>query len=169
MSRILAALLALLLMLPIAAPSASTDHSAVTFDPAKFDRQRAAIEQGMRGDTYSELTTTQRQQVRDALREIQRLLDQQQAVGELREEERVALFNAQEEVNTLLTKAADDSRLLCKREAKSGSHLRINVCRTVAQIRRERESSENAIRWRLPIAPIPEMTAERSRAVAGGG
>ena len=159
MSRILATPLALLLVLPIAALAASTDHGAVTFDPAKFDQQRAAIEKGMNGDRYSELTRTQCQQVQDALREIQRLLDRQ-AAGALREDERVALFNAQEEVNTLLTKAADDSRLICKREAKSGSHLRVNVCRTVAQIRRERESSENAIRYRLPMVFDPEELAE---------
>jgi len=160
MSRILATPLALLLMMPIAAVAATGEHGTETFDPAKFEQQRAAIENGLNGDRYSELTSTQRRQVQQALHEIQRLLDRQQAAGALHEEERVALFNAQEEVNTLLTKAADDSRLICKREAKSGSHLRVNVCRTVAQIRRERESSENAIRYRLPMALIPEKLAE---------
>jgi len=139
-----------LLLSPLVAIGKNAAHETVTFEAERFESQRAEIEKAMAGDKYSELTVEQREQVRQALQQIQQLLDGEQPMPEA---DRVKLFNAQELVNTLLTQAADDSRVICKREAKMGSHMKVNICKTVAERRREREESLDGVRGRpgLPV------------------
>jgi hypothetical protein len=60
--------------------------------------------------------------------------------------QRVELFNTQETVNRLLTRAAEDSRLVCKRERRTGSNYVTSACQTVADRRRQREAGAEALR-----------------------
>ena len=115
-------------------------------DPASFGAQRAEIENSFRTDAYSELTRTQREQVTEALDRIEALLRGVRAVSELEEKQRIQLFNDQDYVNTTLTKARADSRTICRRETRVGSHRPTTRCNTVAEIRRERESSQSDLR-----------------------
>ena len=55
------------------------------------------------------------------------------------------LFNQQEIVNTLLTRAAADSRQVCERIEKTGSHRKTTVCRTVAERERRRRYDQDRL------------------------
>jgi len=142
----------LLCLVPFVAIGKDAAHENVTFDSARFEQQRAEIEKAMGGETYRELSAEQRTSVIDALDEMQRLLDKSDG-ADMREEDRIQLFNAQEQVNTLLTQAADDSRVICKRETKMGSHMKVNICKTIAERRREREGNLQDVRNR-PALPV---------------
>lgn len=144
---LLGAIFGLLLTSAALAKDEATGHQSVSFDPAAYEQQRSAIERDIRkGDRYAEIGDQRRRKVLDNLKEIGRLLEDVTVLEDLKPEEKAQLFNLQEEVNTLLTGAAEDSRLICKRERKTGSHRQTTQCRTVATIRRERENWHEVLR-----------------------
>jgi hypothetical protein len=62
---------------------------------------------------------------------------------------RTQLFNDQELVNHVLTKAQADDKVICQRTRRVGSNLYTNTCLTVGQRRRSQESVEQEMQ-RLP-------------------
>lgn len=58
------------------------------------------------------------------------------------ERDRVALFNAQEKVNGLLTHS-DRNRLVCEHSASLGTHIQSNTCHTVAEIELRRKNDHD--------------------------
>lgn len=85
------------------------------------------------GETYSELGVAERGRVREALTRMRGVVDQYPEQKALPESARMALFNDQQVVNTVLTQAREDSRLICKREKAIGSNFPVTQCMTVAQ------------------------------------
>ncbi len=145
-------LLSFLALAPLAA-SASIGTGTEAFSPEKgldvsrsFEAQRQAIVKALAdGETYSEIPVQDRQTVKESLDRISGLLGGAQSVDQLSEAARVEVFNQQERVNTLLTRAREDSRMVCTRERKVGSHRTTNSCMTVADRRRAREQSQDAL------------------------
>lgn len=115
---------------------------------AAFEAQRAAIIAALGdGETYVEISPEDRDTVLGALSRIASTLGSVPGgVESLPSPSRMQVFNDQELVNTLLTRAREDSRLVCAREKKVGSHRHVNVCRTVADRRRDREGSLDTLR-----------------------
>src|SRR5690606_24124255 len=145
----------------------SKGHENVAFDPAAFEAQRSQIERELtRGDQYAEIGQSDRRDVLDRLASIGRMLEGVTSLDQLKANEKVELFNYQEEINTILTKSAEDSRLVCKRYTKTGSHRPETRCRTVAQLRVEREDSQNTMRD-VMRAKLPEI--EQTPAFNRGG
>ncbi|WP_028917914.1 hypothetical protein [Pseudoxanthomonas sp. J35] len=156
-------ILSVLALAPVAA-GATINASGESFSPEKgldlarsFDAQRTAILQALAdGETYSEIGAEERRQVRASLDRIDALLNGVQDVNQLSERDKVEVFNEQERINTLLTRAREDSRLVCVREKKVGSHRATNNCQTVAERRRAHEQTQNALMnnrgVRLPMA-----------------
>jgi hypothetical protein len=64
----------------------------------------------------------------------------------LNQSDSVEMANDQEIVATILHHAAADSRLVCQREVPMGSKIAVNVCRTVAQMKREQNSGQDQLR-----------------------
>ena len=143
------ALVALFLLTSTCAHAGKSDfsHETVKFDPAKFEKQRSAIEKEItRGERYAEISDQDKRDVLEALEAMSGLLEGKSGIDELNADQRIELFNRQETVNTLLTGAAEDSRLICKRQTKTGSHRQETKCVTVAQARTDRENAENMLR-----------------------
>ncbi|MCK7595587.1 hypothetical protein [Pseudomarimonas salicorniae] len=118
-------------------------HSHYIFSPSHFEAQREAIIEDMRGRTYRELSDEDRDTVLAAL---ERMAGHPAGVSrfeELDKRVQTTVFNDQELVNNLLTQAAADSRLICKREKFVGSHRTTNICLTVAERRRLTEAAQN--------------------------
>lgn len=118
---------------------------AIRADPSEFPVLRKQIEKALKGDDYSELTRTQREEVIAALDRMQATLSGVDSVQHLAPADKTQLFNDQELVNTVLTKAAADSRTVCRQQVRTGSHRHNQVCRTVAEIRREREEAQRQL------------------------
>ncbi|WP_027079169.1 hypothetical protein [Luteimonas mephitis] len=107
------------------------------------------------GETYSEIDAADREKVKAALARITTTLDQAGGVDQLGEPQKVAVFNDQELVNNILTKAGENSRLVCKRVKKTGSHMSSNQCMTVAARNRAQEESQEMLR-RSPPRQMPK-------------
>jgi hypothetical protein len=67
-------------------------------------------------------------------------------LAHLSPEDRVAMANDQEVVAGILNHASADSRMVCERVATIGSNLPKNVCKSVAQRRREAEQAQDQMR-----------------------
>jgi hypothetical protein len=131
----------------IASASVNDAKSDALVVTSAFAEQRQAIEKKLAdGKTYTEISSNDRSMVRDALTRISMALDSAGSVDALSEMQKTSVFNDQETINNILTKAGEDSRLICDRVAPVGSHRKITSCSTVAERRRERESSEGALR-----------------------
>lgn len=134
---------------------AADKHQDVRFSPAGFAEQRGDLIEKLDSDLYREISDESKAQVVQALDRMQQRLDGVTSIDQLSEADKVAVFNDQELVNTLLTNAAADSRLICKREKTLGSNMRSNSCLTVAERRRRQEESQEQMRRMQRPAPLP--------------
>jgi len=97
------------------------------------------------GETYSEISVDDRSKVRAALGRITGAIEV--AGGRpLSPEAETNAFNDQEIVNTILTQAKEDSRLVCERERQMGSNRIVSKCMTVAERNRLRDQGQKAAR-----------------------
>lgn len=111
-----------------------------------FSEQRKAIEARLaNGETYSEINQRDRAAVREALERMSALLEQPGGIAALSEEQKVRVFNDQELVNGILTQAAEDSRLICRREKQIGSNRPITQCMTALQRQRQMEEARKSM------------------------
>lgn len=126
----------------VAASATAKPHVAVA--EGDFAAQRSRIEADLAdGKTYAEISPADRARVRESLARISAQLNGVASVDELSEPARVAVFNDQELINEVLTQAAADSRLLCERVEKLGSHRRVTQCETVAERRRRSQQDRD--------------------------
>lgn len=94
------------------------------------------------GTKYSEISQEDSAKVLGALTRIEIAVAEQGGVETLTPDRKVAVYNEQELVNTILTRAGEESRLICQREKATGSHRSSTVCQTVAERRRSRDQGE---------------------------
>jgi len=112
-----------------------------------FAEQRAQIEADLAdGKTYAEIDAGDRSEVRASLERIGQQLDGVASIDDLTEEQKTRVFNDQEVINTILTQAAADSRLICERVTRTGSNRRTTTCLTVAERERRRTQSQDDLR-----------------------
>lgn len=94
------------------------------------------------GETYSELKLEDRSRVREALGRMRGALERFPDEGSLSASTKAELYNDQEVVNTILTQAREDSRLICRREKPIGSNRSVTQCTTVAERARQKERAQ---------------------------
>ena len=142
------ALLALSLGIAALQPAAATSklQESDLQETAAFEEQRATIERELAdGETYSEISSQERADVRAALERIGSSLEDAGSVASMPDRSKAQLFNDQELVNNILTEAGEDSRMVCERRTKTGSNRKITVCQTVAERRRARERAQDTM------------------------
>ena len=134
-------LLAVLLMVPgvVVAKSAEVPFRAGGSFQAQQQKVRADL-QG--GEVYSEISAGDRQRVVTALDRMSGLIGEGSAES-LSPESKAQVSSDQELVNTVLTKARQDSRLICRREKSIGSQMTSSQCFTVAQRDRMKRDSQD--------------------------
>lgn len=136
--------LALALALVAAPAVAATVIAVDVAKTADFGAKRAAIEQALAGDeTFAEITPEARSRALALMSEMDALIGRTGSVDTLPPVQQVEVFNRQEELNQILARAADDSRLVCRRERPTGSKMPTNSCKTVAERRRAREGDKD--------------------------
>ena len=149
-----AALIAFPVMSAIAAPVAEKP----LMEGKPYAEQRLRIMNDLQGgEVYSEISAENRMRVVDALGRIDALLGKG-GHASLPDKDKIEVFNDQELVNTVLSKAREDSRLVCTREKKVGSHRTTNSCKTVAERRRDMEESQNSLRRNMRVACVPGVS-----------
>jgi hypothetical protein len=122
-------------------------HDDVSFDPQAFAEQRDALESEIAtGERYRSIAKADKERVYEALERLAKNLAEVTAVSQLSEAKRLSVFNDQQLINTLLTRAAADSRVVCTRETPVGTRLPIKTCKTVGERRLERENAQESLR-----------------------
>ena len=144
----------LLILMLLLAPALAPAVQAQAMTAASFGEQKARIEAALAdGKSYAEINTMQRKEVTGALNRIARLLDTAGSSDGLNKRQKIRIFNDQELINTILTSAAEDSQLICRRDKPVGSHFAQDVCETVAERRRLREASQQ-VKRSFPTNPL---------------
>lgn len=127
--------------------AAADGKSAVQLDvKLSIAEQLASVESAIGTERYSEIAAEDRAAVRDALGRIRANVGDAPSVDGLEPGIRNAVFNDQELVNTIMTRAHADSRMVCERVQLTGSNRREQVCMTVGQRRELRENSKDVLR-----------------------
>ncbi len=106
---------------------------------------------------YAEIEPEQQRRARDLLRRMGQLTDADGRAVALPPDRKVELFNLQEELNGILEQAAEDSRLVCRRQRHVGSNRPVNTCATVAERRRLREGGQEMFRSIRPAEGPPNQ------------
>jgi hypothetical protein len=150
----------MLLAIPAAQATISASSGGTSDTPQRLNvsvpfeqqKEKILIELGD-GKTYSEISQQERSDVRNALNRIGDSLQRTGGVERLSDDDKAKVFNDQELINTILTRAGEDSRQVCTREKKVGSHRTTTQCYTVAERRRMRDDVQNDLNknFRQPI------------------
>ena len=141
--RIFAAVLALALAAP--APARQIDLP-VAASKAQFEAVRQKLTDQLGTDEYVEITPDDKWTVLAALERIQKRYDKLANPDQMGEQDRVDTFNDQEIINTIITHAAADSRLICDRDSATGTHRIRVTCMTLATLRERGRAGEESRR-----------------------
>jgi hypothetical protein len=131
-------------------------------DKARFEEQAASVHKAMEpGGRFEFVGIDERNRVEQALTEIADVLAKHEPAVALRQDEKVAIFNAQEVANAILLKN-DGDRLICKNEAPMGSHRKQTTCNTVAELRRVHEHDSDLYKNKMnPPLPLVLKAGDR--------
>ncbi|MBO9747618.1 MULTISPECIES: hypothetical protein [Xanthomonas] len=97
------------------------------------------------GEKYSEISQDERAKVGAALDRIEAAFQTQPDIQALQPEQLAAVRSDQEFVTRILTRAREDSRLICRRERAIGSQMSTKQCMTAAQRRCQTTVSQDDI------------------------
>jgi len=130
--------------LTLATVASASKESSEVFLPGKpLQQQIERIEIQLNdGETYSELKQSDRSRVREALVRMRTAVEQHPNRDSMPEQVRTDIFNDQQIVNTVLTQAREDSRLICQREKVTGSNRSTTQCSTVAERARQKDRAQ---------------------------
>ncbi|PJJ97533.1 hypothetical protein CO641_11280 [Lysobacteraceae bacterium NML91-0213] len=120
---------------PQAPVLANTDAAAIV---SQQNEIRSEVEQ--RSGRYRDMAGADRERLLQIQDRVIRQLEGRERTTELSPADRVTLFNDLEQISALVNKAEDD-RMVCERTRPIGSNRPVNVCKTVAQRRVEREQA----------------------------
>jgi hypothetical protein len=109
-----------------------------------FNREAAGIREQMQpGGIYGLMKSTDKARVETRLGDMQKLLQNHTTDG-LGQADKIALVNAQEEVNGIL-RHNDYNRLVCERRAPVGTNIPKTTCRTFGEIEQARADSKKSM------------------------
>lgn len=150
--------IAICALLLAASSNVFASQQQVALDEGNFADQREEIEEDLAdGKTYAEISNSDRATVRESLARIGSRLEGVDSIDSLDMETKVEIFNEQEKVNTILTRAAADSRMVCDRDMPTGSRMRKTTCQTVAERNRRAEADRQHLqRVQNGIGPVVE-------------
>jgi hypothetical protein len=122
---------------PRVAPPTVNAHTREAFAAAAGE-VRAGMSAGGR---FEYVTSDERQAVEEDLRRMALLFEHAPSVEAMGQDDKVALFNHQEAVNSILRKR-DSDRMICKHERKTGSNIAVTECLTFGQREAMRRNSQ---------------------------
>ncbi|HBS55210.1 MAG TPA: hypothetical protein DEA38_05730 [Stenotrophomonas sp.] len=126
-----------------AAAQAASEKPVVQMDrQAPVAEQVRQVEKALDNGEYAEISADDRAQVRQSLERITLRMGDRQTAQELPPAVQNEVFNDQERINTILTRAHADSRLVCQHTRSTGSNMPKSRCLTVAERRRIEEKGK---------------------------
>lgn len=141
-AALIAVILAVLLS-SLVAKAAELEKIVVADTSEKFEVLVQAIKQEMSpGGRFETIKGRSRREVNDLLEEMSAMMQKSGSVSAMSQDDKLALQNAQEKVNGLLARNAND-RLICTNVAPVGSHLPVKQCHTVRELETSRRNAKS--------------------------
>lgn len=110
-----------------------------------FTEESAKIHEQMQpGGVYGFIKAADRARVEARLGDMQKLLQNHASQGDMAQADKIALTNAQEEVNGIL-RHNDSNRLVCERRAPLGSNIPVTTCRTFGEMEDQRREARKSM------------------------
>lgn len=97
------------------------------------------------GGRYAHVTATERTRVDTRLGEMESLFQKSAAVDQMSDDDKLRLFNYQEEVNAILAER-DSERLVCKNVKPIGSNIPVKQCMTAGEMEARRRNDVDYLR-----------------------
>ncbi|HYQ25211.1 hypothetical protein [Stenotrophomonas sp.] len=135
-------MMVLLLVLSAAAQAASEKPLVQMDRQGPVAEQVRQVEKALNNGDYAEISADDRAQVQQSLQRITQRMGDHQTAQELPPAVQNEIFNDQERINTLLSRAHADSRLICQYTRTTGSNMPKSRCLTVAERRRIEEKGK---------------------------
>lgn len=138
--------------LVLAALSARAQEGGSRFEKAdtleRFEQVAQQVRAGMDGDgRYRFVSHADRGVVEHALDLMHAAFDRHPTTARMSDADKVALFNAQERINGILTRN-DAERLVCRNERPIGTNIPVRTCRTYAEVRQSQATNDDYKRQR---------------------
>lgn len=169
-----ATLVAIALVFAVLPAAAKENYHEKTLN-ADTQEKFQAVSDGVRkemqpGGRYEYVRPEERVTIEHSLGEMDALFAQSGGVANMKQDEKVRLFNAQEVVNSILTRR-DSERVICKDEPKLGSHIRTTSCHTYGQEEEARRGTKNQLdEWkRLGCVNAGCVGSQAKRPTDSGG
>jgi hypothetical protein len=120
---------------------------------AKFAEVVTNVRKELDGGRYEYVKPDERTTIETKLAEMSAFFAENDTVAGMKQDTKIKLFNAQEVVNSILTRR-DRDRVICKNEAPLGSHIPVTSCHTYGQEEDARQGTRNQLsEWsRAPCA-----------------
>ena len=115
--------------------------------------QLVRVERALHSEQYSEIGLEGKSKVSAAINRIRTKLGDHETVEQANPQARTDIYNDQELVNTILSRAHADSRMVCRRERATGSNRPQQGGMTVAQRREAMENSRDVLRNHRRVNP----------------
>jgi len=129
----------------------------VDLDQIRVQQQKIRADAIASKGRYANMPASKRDELLEKQNGLLQLIEGKTSESELNDKKKLELFNALEWIEAAINNA-EDERVICKTEKPTGSNRAQKVCRTVAQIRLEREASERAV-GRRAVCSTGEMCA----------
>ena len=136
-----------LTMLLAAGSVYAADQQLVMLNKHDFMAMKSKVSKDFeKGDRYREIVPQDQEKVTKTLERMDARWQKVEDESQLSSNDRIEMVNDEQLVDNILQHAAVDSRVVCQREDPIGSHLPKNICKTVAQQKREQERAQDSIR-----------------------
>lgn len=136
---------------PLAAHAATEVFKLDATSAADFRVQADELRREMApGGKYEKLTPADQARVGKQLDRLQAMYDKRAEGGSISNKDQVALVNASEEINAVLS-GDEDQKMVCEQVRKLGSNRTEKVCLTVAQRKAAREAAKADMNERRPL------------------
>lgn len=124
-----------------------------------FEAVVAAVHQQMApGGRWQYVDHSQRDSIDTEFADMRDLFNRYGSVDKMDQGAQAQLYKDQEVINGILTER-DGNRVICRNEARMGSHIPVRTCKTYAQIEAQRNDSQRFM----------QDLDRQSHATAGGG
>jgi hypothetical protein len=121
------------------------------------------------GGKYEFIKPDEKPKVESALDQMTKLFEEHDTVDAMTQDQKVALFNAQETVNSILTLRNRD-RVICENKAPLGSHIPKTSCHTYEQEVQAREGAKKMMDdWGRPLCVGKNMACGNNDNSGRGG
>jgi hypothetical protein len=120
------------------------------------------------GGKYEFIKPDEKPKVDNALDDMTKLFEEHDTVAAMTQDQKVALFNAQETVNSILTLRNHD-RVICQNKPPLGSHIPQTTCHTYAQeVQAHQETQKLMDDWGRPLCVGKNMACGNNEGGGGG-